>query len=279
MRQVTSRHNDTFKFLKALTEPTSRKKHRAFLLEGATFVAEALAETPSLVRFVVLTPEVMPSERGQRIIALAQQRAVPVVVMAPELFAELSATATPQGVIAALAQPEWANWQQRALPERCLVVVLESVQDPTNVGAIVRTADAVGTFAVLYTKGTADPFAPKAVRASAGSVLHLPVLPIASVSAVADWFKTHQGQLVATVPQNGVDCFEAAFADRVAIVVGNEARGVSAETLMLADLKVRVPMDGKARSLNAAVATGIVLYEWWRRQRQNSVGAALRHAP
>ncbi len=268
MRQVISRHNDTFKFLKALTEPASRRKHRAFLLEGTTFVAEALRETPALVRLVVLTPEVVSSERGQHLLALAQQRKVPVVVMAAELFAELSATETPQGVLAVLAQPDWANWQQWALPERCIMVVLESLQDPTNVGAILRTAAAVGVAAVFYTKGTADPFSPKAVRASAGSILQLPVLPIPSVGEMHRWLKEQGVQLVATVPQGGTDCFDADYAPRVALVIGNEARGVSAETLQLADLKVSVPMESKVASLNAAVAAAVILYELFRRRRE-----------
>ena len=187
--------------------------------------------------------------------------------MAPELLDELAPSETPQGVLAAIAQPTWERLERMTIPSFATFVILEGLQDPTNVGAILRTAAAVGVAAVFYTKGTADPFAPKTVRASAGSILRLPVLPISSVSEVQSWLKEQGIQLVATVPQGGIDCFDADYAHRVALVIGNEARGVSTETLQLADLKVSVPMQSKVASLNAAVAAAVILYELFRRQR------------
>jgi TrmH family RNA methyltransferase len=267
MRLVISRHNDVFKFLRALTEPQTRKKHRAFLLDGATFVAEALDDAPTLVRLVALTPSFAETERGRHIIAKAQSQGVPIVLMAPELLDELAPSETPQGVVAAIAQPTWERLERMTIPPFATFVILEGLQDPTNVGAILRTAAAVGAVAVLYTKGTADPFAPKTVRASAGSILRLPVLPISSVSEVQSWLKEQGVQLVATVPHGGTDCFDADYAPRVALVIGNEARGVSTETLQLADLKVSIPMESKVASLNAAVAAAVILYELFRRQR------------
>ncbi|MFA0731489.1 MAG: hypothetical protein LKKZDAJK_002253 [Candidatus Fervidibacter sp.] len=267
MRLITSRHNEVFKFLRSLTEPQTRKKQGAFLLDGATFVAEALNDVPTLVRLVVLTPSFAETERGRQIIAKADSQGVPIVLMAPELLDELAPSETPQGVLAAIAQPTWERWERMTIPSFATFVILEGVQDPTNVGAILRTAAAVGVAAVFYTKGTADPFSPKAVRASAGSILQLPVLPIFSVGEMHRRLKEQGVQLVATVPQGGIDCFDADYAHRVALVIGNEARGVSTETLQLADLKVSVPMQSKVASLNAAVAAAIILYELFRRRR------------
>jgi rRNA methylases len=151
--------------------------------------------------------------------------------------------------------------------------VLEGLQDPSNVGAVVRVADAVGHWQFLH-KGTADPYAPKAVRASAGSLLHVPVVPVNSVSEAVNWLRANEFQIVGTVPEGGESVFEVKFGDRVAVLIGNEARGLSEEAKRLVDLSVTIPMVGKAESLNVAVAAGIVLYEILRRRLTQPEGSA-----
>lgn len=267
LRLITSRQNRLYKLFKALTQPHTRKKHGAFLLEGVTFVTEAVDNEAWTINPVALTPDLAETERGQRIIAKAQRKGIRVVLMAPALLHEIAPSKTPQGVVAVVHQPPSERLEQLTPPKSCTVVVLESLQDPTNVGAVLRIADAVGAFAVLYTKGTADPYAPKAVRASAGSILRVPVLPIASVADAYPWLKKHGFQIVVTVPHGSENCFTATYNERVAIVVGNEARGVSTEAKTMADLLVTIPMVGRIPSLNVAVATGVLLYELLRRQR------------
>ena len=274
LRLITSRQNEIYRFLKALTEPHTRKKHRAFLLEGATFVAEALEDEAWSVLTVALTPEFSETERGQRIISEAQRKRVQVVLMAPALFEEISGTETPQGVIAAVRQPQTERLERLRVLAVATALVLEGLQDPSNVGAVVRVADAVGALVVLYTKGTADPYAPKAVRASAGSLLHVPVVPLNSVSEAVNWLKANEFQIVGTVPEGGESVFEAEFGDRVAVLIGNEARGLSEEAKRLVDLSVTIPMVGRAESLNVAVAAGIVLYEILRRRLTQPAGSA-----
>lgn len=263
---ITSRQNDLYRFLKTLTEPRTRKKSGAFLLEGATFVEEVLEDEAQVILAIVLTPEFAETERGQGIVLKAHKKRIPVSLMAPALFNEIVATETPQGALAAVRQPHKGQIEGLKVPTVATVVVLEGLQDPSNVGAIIRIADAVGAFTVLYTKGTADPYAPKAVRASAGSLLHVPVVSVNSIGEAADWLKVNGFQIIAAVPQGGTNLFETQFAERVAVVVGNEARGLSPEALKVSDLLVTIPMIGKAESLNVAVATGIVLYEILRRR-------------
>ena len=275
LRLITSRQNEIYRFLKALTEPHTRKKHKAFLLEGATFIAEALEEDEAwAVLTVVLTPEFSETERGQRIISEAQRKRVQVVLMAPALFEEISGTETPQGVIAAVRQPQAERLEGLKIPAVATALVLEGLQDPSNVGAVVRVADAVGALLVLYTKGTADPYAPKAVRASAGSLLHVPVVPVNSVSEALSWLKANRFQIVGTVPEGGKSVFEANFSDQVAVLIGNEAKGLSEEAKRSVDLLVTIPMVGKAESLNVTVAAGIVLYEILRRRLTQSTSSA-----
>lgn len=266
VKVITSHQNESYKFLKALTQPSTRKRHKAFLLEGATFVFEALDEAAWAIKLIALTPEFAKTERGGLIIEKAQGRKVSVVLIAPALFDEIAQSETPQGVVAALKQHQTEHLANLQPPEVCTVVVLEGLQDPTNVGAIIRTADATGAFAILYTKGTADPYAPKSVRASAGSILHVPIIPIPSVSEAHEWLSGHRFQLVVTAPHGGENCFTAAYAKRVAIVIGNEAKGVLEETMKMANLSVTIPMLGRAQSLNASVAASILLYELMKRQ-------------
>lgn len=267
LRHITSRNNASYKFLKALMEPHTRKKRGAFLVEGATIVIEAIDEGRWEIELVALTPEFAETPKGRRLIEKARRRDITTVLMAPALFDEVTTSETPQGVVAAVKQPRWERITSLQPPNQCPIILLEALQDPTNVGAIIRIADAVGAFAVLYTKGTADPYAPKTVRASAGSILHVPTILVQNFTDVYPWLIGHGFQIVATVPKDGQNCFTASLNDRVAFIVGNEARGVSDEVLRLADLSVTIPMPGKANSLNVAVATGILLYEWLRRQK------------
>lgn len=265
-RLITSRQNEIYRFLKALTETHTRKKKGAFLLEGATFVSEVLDNAAWSVSLVALTPEFIESERGKAIWEKAQRSSVPVVLIAPALIAEICTTETPQGVVAAVKQPKFERLEKIKVGANAIFVVLESVQDPSNVGAIVRSADAVGASAVLYTKGTADPYAPKAVRASAGSLLHVPVLPVGTSTDAINWLKSKEVQIVGTVVSGGVSIFEAEYAEKVAVFVGNEAKGLSEEVKSSVDLLISIPMVGKAESLNVSVATSIFLYEILRRR-------------
>ncbi len=264
---ITSRQNERYKFLKALTEPHRRKKRGEFLMEGVTFVSEALDEEAWKVSLVAVTPKCAETEGGRRIIAKGQSKGIPVILVAPALLNEIAPSKTPQGVVAVIQKPISERLERLTPPKSCTVVVLENLQDPANVGAILRIADAVGAFAILYTKGSADPYAPKAVRASAGSILSVPVLPIASVAEAHPWLKEHGFQIVVTFPHDGENCFTATYSQRVAIIFGNEAKGVSAEAATMADLKVSIPMVGQAPSLNVSVAAGVLLYELLRRQR------------
>ncbi|MCS7264084.1 MAG: RNA methyltransferase [Armatimonadetes bacterium] len=266
LRFITSRQNELYRFLKALTEPQTRKKQGAFLIEGATFVSELLEDKSRPILTIVLTPEFAETERGKEIIAKAQQKRISIMLMSNALFKEIASSETPQGVLAAIRQPQREQIEQLKVPSSAKVVVLEGLQDPSNVGAIIRIADAIGALAVIYTKGTADPYAPKSVRASAGSLIHVPVLEVSSVKEAVDWLKAKSFQIVGTTPQEGTSIYKAKFADKVAVLIGNEARGLSEEAKRASDLLVTIPMIGKVSSLNAAVAAGVLLYEILRRQ-------------
>lgn len=175
------------------------------------------------------------------------------------LFQKLSGTITPQGILAVVAKPVWRE-EQILKPGRN-ILVLDRVQDPGNLGTILRTADAADYGGVLVVKGSGDLYNPKVVRAAAGSLFRLPVGFVDSAAAVGDLCQRFGKRLICTAPRGSRDYFTIDMRQDIALVLGNEGNGISQELLALAAERVRLPMAGSVESLNVAVAAGILLYE------------------
>ncbi len=180
-----------------------------------------------------------------------------VLAVADELFVHIAATETSQGVIALVRPPAWSL--EQLFRGRSLVVILDGIQDPGNAGAIVRAAEAFGATGCIFLKGTVNPFNPKALRASAGSLFRLPVvsgLDGLLARAVVDQKRL---DLYAAMPDGQMSLEKVDLKRRFALVVGSEGRGVS-EKLRSGALDLRIPTAG-VESLNVAMAAGIILYE------------------
>jgi TrmH family RNA methyltransferase len=179
---------------------------------------------------------------------------------------------TPQGVVAVgRIEDRPVGPALGALPQGpSTVLVLVGVQDPGNVGTLIRSADAAGCDLVLLTNGSADVFAPKTVRASVGSVFHLPVVPGIDPDGLLDLLHTHHLSALATSGYADDDLFDAPLPERAAWLMGNEAHGLPDTLLSGADLSVRVPLAGRAESLNVQAAATVCLFESLRRRRTAS---------
>jgi TrmH family RNA methyltransferase len=188
-----------------------------------------------------------------------------VVTVRDADFAHLASTEAPQGVIALVKPPAWTLDQ--LLRGCALVAVLDGIQDPGNAGAILRAAEAFGATGAAFLKGSANPYNPKCMRASAGSVLRLPIAAALDESLLLAALEKKRSVLYAAVPRGGVLVSDANFKASCAIVIGGEGRGVHQHLLDRATL-LRIPTTG-VESLNAAVAAGILFYEA-RRQRNAS---------
>lgn len=181
----------------------------------------------------------------------------------PEVFVNIADTATPQGVLAVLKQQQ-KDWREITMLERCLLLVLDAVQDPGNVGTMIRTADAMGFSAVVAGRGTADQYNPKVLRAAMGSSFHVPVYnDVPLPEALSELMG--RVSILAAVPRGGIAVNEAPLADRTAIIIGNEAHGISEEVMHKTTCAVSIDMPGRAESLNASIAAGIIMYEVSRR--------------
>jgi TrmH family RNA methyltransferase len=240
-----------------LTRRTGRDAAGLFLAEGRQAVAEALAD-PDGVREVFATESAAAAHRD-----LLAGTAVPVRLVTEKAAAGLSETVTPQGLVAVCALRDVPAAAVVFSPPR-LSVALAELADPGNAGTVLRTADACGAGAVVFGAGSTDPYGGKAVRASAGSVFHVDVVRGASLETVLPELQA-AGVTVLAADGGGDAALDEVAADGrlagpVLWLFGNEARGVPADLAALADARVRIPMRGRAESLNLAAAAAICLY-------------------
>lgn len=180
-----------------------------------------------------------------------------VFTLPDALFQEIASTDSPQGVLALVKPPSWTLDQ--VLRGQALVAVLDGVQEPGNAGAIVRAAEAFGASGAVFLKGTVNPFNPKAMRASAGSIFRLPLVAALDEALLLAALEQKRIRLFAALPADGPAAAEVDLAQKCALAIGSEGRGVGAELARKA-APIRIPTTG-VESLNAAVAAGILLYE------------------
>jgi TrmH family RNA methyltransferase len=228
-----------------------------FLAEGRQAVAEALAD-PAAVREVFATEAAAAAHHD-----LLAAASVPVRIVTDKAAAGLSETVTPQGLVAVCALRDVPAGRLTAAPPR-LAVALAGLADPGNAGTVLRTADACGAGAVVFGAGSADPFGGKAVRASAGSLFHVDVVRGADLATLLPALRDAGVTVLAADGGGEAALDEIAASGRLAGPVlwlfGNEARGVPPDLAALADARVRIPMRGRAESLNLAAAAAICLY-------------------
>ena len=247
---ISSTKNEKIKELAKLQTAKGRKKSGLYLLEGEHLVEEAIKEK-ALIELIVVS-----SNRMKAYHYLLEQTVVQVLVVSQEVFQKLSMTETTQGILAAVKIEN-----QTGLPCRGRVVVLDAVQDPGNLGTIVRTADAAGFDAVVLGVGTVDLYNDKVIRSMQGSHFHIPVFQ-ADLREYLPALKNQGVEVAVTaLHHDSKDYSILQGKSDIAIVVGNEGQGVSSEVIDLADVVVTIPMFGKAESLNVAIASALLMYK------------------
>lgn len=265
---LTTKTNRTVRFLASLADPKIRKQERAYLIDGIKMVEEALRHR-SGVRLVIAAPS-LTGHHGRGIIGLAEASGTPVLWISERLIDQLSESKTPQPVMAVAEMRE--DTEERLLTDdAALIVLCHQLQDPGNLGAIIRTAEAVGASGVAITAKSVDPYNPKCVRASMGSILRLPVVRVSDLTVFLDACRERRYQIAAMTLMGERTLFQVDLKGPTVIIVGQEGAGIPQEVAGAADLRVRIPMATAIDSLNAAVSTAVVLYE---ALRQRSPGSA-----
>ncbi len=267
MIQVSSPENKIVKQAASLSDKKYRDKYGLFLLEGPNIVREAMQQG-NRVRFIFTRAGAADAETAQ-IVQQAEAGGLAVYELAESLFAKVTQTQTPQAVAAAAEKRQIsAGGFFEEVKDRCLLV-LDRLQDPGNVGTLLRTAEAMGFGGVVVIKGTADLWQPKVVRSAAGSLLRLPVLQCED-AAQALALLAKAGKTVYTAAMDAdVVVYDADLTKNAAVVIGNEGAGASEEFLGAAT-RLAIPMEGSTESLNAAVAGSIIMYES-KRQRKDGI--------
>jgi len=265
-----------------LAKRAFRQADRRFLVEGPQAVTEALAATeaePGALLELFCSSEA--AARHADLVDRAVVAGVPVTAVSGEVLRTLAATVTPQGLVGVAAFRD-VPLATAVAGAPTLVVVLAAVRDPGNAGAVLRAADAAGADAVIFSDTSVDPYNGKCVRASAGSLFHLPFAVGVPVDAAVTALRAGDLRVLAAAGDAPADLDSMADAGELAgptgWLFGNEAWGLPASTLALADRTVRVPIHGRAESLNLATAVAVCLYASARAQR-GPAGCRARPSP
>jgi RNA methyltransferase, TrmH family len=262
MDVITSPSNPAVRAARKLARPSSRARAGGrFLLEGPEGIRAAL-EAGHVPDRLLATERAAARHAG--LVNLARQRGAQVTLVAEPVLSGMAATTTPQGLVAVV--PSVLRPLEALPPSPRLVCVLAEVRDPGNAGTVLRAADAFGADAVVTTTGSVDPESPKAVRAAAGSLFHLPVLAAVPWPALRAALRERGLRLVGADPHAPRTLDQAPLDTPAALVLGNEAHGLPDEVAADLDLVVRVPLAGRAESLNLAAAAAVLLYEATRRR-------------
>ena len=247
---ISSRSNSKIKYIKKLmSSAKERRRNGVFVVEGLRIVREVPEE---LLEELYVAESFASSDR------YSEADFPKTEIVTDEVFRFLSDTVTPQGILAIVKKPSY-SFALSSYKERARILLLDDIQDPGNLGTILRTAEAAGTDLVILSEGCADLFNPKVIRSTMGSIFRVPFLTENPVSAIPK-LKEAGIAVYGAALEGAVDFRSVSFPEKTAIVIGNEGNGISSEVLNLVDEKIKIPMEGKVESLNAAVSTAILLY-------------------
>jgi TrmH family RNA methyltransferase len=250
-KDITSRENSIYKLIKALSQKKVRENSGLFLIEGTRLLEEANNKGVKIKYLIINeTAENVPKiNQGCQVLRLSNN-----------LFKKISDTVSPQGIIAVAEQIE-ISLTDITLGTNSIVVVLNGLQDPGNLGTIIRTSAAAGATAVLLTEGTVDLYNPKVIRSTMGSLFQVPIINGLDDDEAVKWLNDNSINIMIADLEGEEYYYSANLKEPFALVVGNENRGPNDIWRKAAYKKIKIPILGTTESLNASVAAGIILYD------------------
>lgn len=268
--RITSPDNRRVRRAVSLNARKHRDASGLYLVEGPNLIREALQENVALRTLFFLSEEELPDARIgelQSLKALAETGEHPpeIILLDRICFEKIVRTGTPQGVLA-VAEKSVYTEQDYFAQSGGNVLVLDRIQDPGNLGTLLRTAEAAGFSGAMLPKGCGDAYGPKAVRAAAGALFRLPLLFPDTPGDAVRMLRSHGKKIFVAVAGAHTPYYDCALTRDAAVVVGNEGNGVSEEWIRAADCMLSIPMAGRSESLNAALAGGIIMYEAYRQR-------------
>ncbi len=240
---ITSIKNEKVKFWRKLHKRKGRKEAKAFLIEGYHLIEEAWKSKEEIIEVIVQDTVEPPY----------WSKAYPVEIVTEQVFQQITQTATPQGIAAIVAMKDVKNIAEKH------IILIDAVQDPGNLGTIIRSADAAGMDAVVLGKGTVDLYNDKVIRATQGSLFHIPVYEADLIEEITA-LKKSGFEIWATALEEAEAYNKVKIPEKVAIILGNEGAGIDKTLIETAEKRVVIPIYGKAESLNVGIAAAILMY-------------------
>lgn len=257
VRQVTAFSNSTVKLLRSLRDKKARKSEGLFLAEGLRILTEA-RDRGLLPEIIAFSPEGARHPLAAEIIAATETAGGDAIETSADILSKMSGKDNPQMVLGAYRQPN-TSLDRIERSKAPLWIVAQALRDPGNIGTILRTGDAAGAGGLILIDESADPFSVEAVRASMGA-LFTQDIATARWPEFVSWLRSGEGQLVGTSLKATLDYLDAEYRQPCFLLIGNEQQGLPADYEAECDLRVKIPMAGRADSLNAAMATAVMAF-------------------
>ena len=258
MQVITSKDNEFVKHVKKLKEKKYRDQSQEFIIEGIKLVKEAIEEKANIKQIIICDncedTGIIPKDLMYEI---AKYNCIYVTENILKTMSDVNA---PQGIMAIIGRN---NNENNIDYSQDIIVALDDIQDPGNLGTILRTVDSIGLNQILVSKGTADCYNPKVVRSTMGAIFRIKIIECEDLEQTLKETQKNNFKLVVSSLQTNNSLYDINF-DKKVIIIGNEANGVEPQIQEMADEKIKIPMLGKTESLNASVATGIMIYEYVR---------------
>ena len=258
MQIITSKDNEVIKNIRKLKEKKYRDLNNEYIVEGIKMIREAINEKAVIKLIVVCEENANNGAIDKKL--LYEIAKYECIYVNKKIFSLISDVQNPQGILAVIKKN---NSEENIDYKQDVIIVLDGIQDPGNLGTILRTIDSVGLNQVIVSKETADSYNPKVVRSTMGAIFRVNIIESDNLLDTLKNMKKHKFKIMATSLETQNSIYDVDYNKKV-VVIGNEANGVSQEILDYADEKIKIPMLGKTESLNASVATAIILYEYVR---------------
>ena len=260
MQVITSKDNEIVKHIKKLADKKYRDQNNWYIIEGIKLVEEAIQEEAQIDKIIICEECTKTSEISKSLMyEIAKHDCIYVT---EKIFKMLTQVMNPQGIMAVIKK----NKERPQVKfDEDIIVALDDIQDPGNLGTILRTVDSIGLKQLIVSKGTADAYNPKVVRSTMGAIFRVKVIEVENLKETIEIIRKNNYNLLVTSLQTNDSVYDIDYHKKV-IVIGNEANGVSKEIQDIADNRIKIPMLGKTESLNASVATGVILYEYVRQK-------------
>lgn len=259
MQIITSKDNENIKNIKKLKERKYRDLNNEYIIEGIKIIKEAINEKANIKKVIICEECLANNLLDDKL--LYEIAKYDCIYVTKKIFEKITDVSKPQGILAIVEK----NNKREIDYKEDIIIALDGIQDPGNLGTILRTIDSANLTQIIVSKDTVDAYNQKVVRSTMGAIFRINIVEVENLKETLKNIKKHKYKIMCTDLSANKNIYEADYNKKI-LVIGNEANGVTQEVLELADEKIIIPMLGKTESLNASVATSIIVYEYIRKK-------------